>query len=90
MASSDHDSGNAHGGFQNGLCDGGFGQNECPGWDSPEQCVEGCLQMMWDEGPGTFFGGHGHYINMTNADYSRVACGVHDGNNGTWSVQNFE
>ena len=90
MAERDHDNNDAHNGFQSGMCNGGYAQNECPSWGSIEQCVEGCLQMMWDEGPGSFFGGHGHYLNMTNSAYSRVACGFFDGSNGTWSVQNFQ
>lgn len=89
MAEDDHDSGQAHGASSAGLCDWGFGQNECPSWGDTEQCIEGCIQMMWDEGPGSFFGGHGHYINMTSSDHKQVACGFFEGSNGAWSVQNF-
>lgn len=89
MAEHDHDANRAHGASGANMCDWGFGQNECPGWGDTEQCIEGCLQMMWDEGPGSFFGGSGHYINMTTSNHSQVACGFHEGNNGAWSVQNF-
>lgn len=89
MAESDHNSGQAHGATNQGLCEWGFAQNECPGWGDAQQCVEGCLQMMWDEGPGPFWAGHGHYINMTSSDYQHVACGIFVGDNGAWSVQNF-
>ena len=37
--------------------------------------IDGCLQAMWDEGPGKRFSKHGHYINMSNPSYERVACG---------------
>lgn len=65
------------------------GQNTCPNWPSEENVIAGCLQMMWDEGPGDFNQGHGHYINMTNTAYHKVACGFSSGPNGVWSNQNF-
>jgi hypothetical protein len=66
-------------------------QNECPGWPGPpEQMIAGCLQMMWDEGPGEDFSAHGHYLNMSNTGFTKVACGFHEGADGSvWSVQNF-
>jgi len=88
----------AHAGFSDGICEnGGNGQNECPGWGSEPQIIEGCLQMMYDEGPppseqcnGQCFQDHGHFINMTNENYSRVACGFYTTPGGdVWSVQNF-
>jgi len=87
----------AHAGFSDGICESGWGQNECPGWGSEEQVIEGCLQMMYDEGPppsepcqGSCFQEHGHFINMTNTDYGRVACGFFETATGeVWSVQNF-
>lgn len=78
-----------HSGFSDGICDGGRGQNECPGWGSVEQVISGCLQQMWDEGPGEPFSEHGHYINMTNPSHSMVACGFADSDSGLWAVQNF-
>lgn len=82
----------AHAGFSDGICAaGGWAQNECPGWNSVEHVVSGCLQAMWDEGPGPWGPEHGHYINMTNSDYSMVACGFYDtGSDGVWGVQNFQ
>ena len=86
-AKSDAQSGQAHGAF--GDC-GEFAQNECPGWDSVNQVVSDCLQDMWDEGPGEDFNAHGHYINMSSTEYSRVACGFYTTSDGkVWSVQNF-
>lgn len=88
----------AHAGFSDGICDnGGNAQNECPGWGSETQIIEGCLQMMYDEGPppseqcnGQCFQDHGHFINMTNENYSQVACGFYTTPGGeVWSVQNF-
>ena len=80
-----------HAGFNARICKPqGFAQNECPGWPSAERVVEGCLQAMWDEGPGKRFSKHGHYINMSSVAYEQVACGFARGPNGeVWSVQNF-
>lgn len=82
----------AHSGFRDNICSPrGYGQNECPGWNSPEHIISGCLQAMWDEGPGEPFVEHGHYINMTNPDHSMVACGFYETPSGdVWSVQNFQ
>jgi len=81
-----------HAGFRDGICAaGGWAQNECPGWRSTDQVIVGCLQAMWDEGPGPWGPDHGHYINMTNPDYSMVACGFHETGDGrVWAVQNFQ
>jgi hypothetical protein len=81
----------AHSGFRNEICSpSGWAQNECPGWSSTEHVITGCLQSMWDEGPGEPYSEHGHYINMTNPSYSMVACGFYETPDGRfWSVQNF-
>jgi len=81
-----------HAGFSDDICSPrGWAQNECPGWGSTEQVITGCLQAMWDEGPGEPYQEHGHYINMTNPSYTMVACGFHETPNGSlWSVQNFQ
>lgn len=80
-----------HDGFRDGICEnGGFGQNECPGWGSIDQTISGCLQAMWDEGPGEDFQMHGHYLNMTNSRFSEVACGFYTTSDGrVWAVHNF-
>jgi hypothetical protein len=76
-----------HGAF--GQC-GENAQNECPGWGSLPETIQGCLQGMWDEGPGEDFSRHGHYINMSSTNYSRVACGFHTTEGGeVWAIQNF-
>lgn len=82
----------AHAGFRDDICSPrGSAQNECPGWGSTQQIVSGCLQAMWDEGPGEPYSEHGHYINMTNPEYTRVACGFYETGDGRfWSVQNFQ
>lgn len=78
----------AHGAF--GMC-GESAQNECPGWPGePASMITGCLEVMWNEGPGDDFQKHGHYINMSNPNYSKVACGFAPGMGGIWSVQNFQ
>lgn len=88
-AESDSGSGQPHGAF--GTC-GESAQNECPGWGGPPATmIPDCLALMWAEGPGDDFGAHGHYINMSNPDYTSVSCGFHvlaDGS--VWAVQNFK
>lgn len=81
-----------HSGFGDRICsNGGRAQNECPGWRSTSQVISGCLQAMWDEGPGEPFSAHGHYINMSNTSYSQVACGFYTTSGGQlWAVQNFQ
>jgi hypothetical protein len=68
----------------------GMAQNECPAWPSTEGVIGGCLQAMWDEGPGKRFSKHGHYANMSSQEYDQVACGFARTKAGKlWSVQNF-
>lgn len=88
QAKSDSESGAAHGAF--GKCTE-RAQNECPGWAGPpETLLDGCLKMMWAEGPGTDFNTHGHYINMSSKTYTKVACGFYQTPGGKWwSVQDF-
>ena len=91
MAQYDASKTGAHAGFVAGICNGGSAQNECPNWPSPSAIVSSCLQQMWDEGPGASFQEHGHYINMSSTQYSRVACGFYTTSSGKiWSVQNFQ
>lgn len=85
QSSADQNGGGPHGNF--GMCDENA-QNTCPNWGSEEQVINGCLQSMWDEGPGEPFSEHGHYLNMSSMNFTRVACGFsYDG--GVWSNQNF-
>lgn len=80
-----------HAGFNDRVCKpAGLAQNECPAWPSKRGVVDGCLQAMWDEGPGRRFSKHGHYLNMSSRRYEAVACGFHETADGrVWSVQNF-
>src|SRR5256885_12298437 len=58
QAESDSQTGTAHGAF--GRC-AEWAQNECPGWPGPAATMTtGCLQAMWNEGPGEDFEAHGH------------------------------
>ncbi len=84
----DSASGTPHSAF--GQC-GEWAQNECPGWPGPpEQMIEGCLAVMWAEGPGEPYSQHGHYINMANPGYTKVACGFAVLPNGrVWALQDF-
>jgi hypothetical protein len=87
QASSDGASSTAHGAF--GQCRE-HAQNECPGWPgAPTDVIDGCLAMMFAEGPGTG-PSHGHYVNMTDTRYRGVACGIVALPNGKlWVVQDF-
>lgn len=87
QAASDSQTGQAHGKF--GACKEAA-QNECPGWGSVGDTIQDCLQSMWDEGPGEPYSEHGHYINMSSSDYTKVACGFHETADGkVWAIQNF-
>ncbi len=88
-AKSDSESGMAHGAF--GQCSESA-QNECPGWPGPpEDLIVNCLELMWAEGPGEPYSEHGHYINMSNPGYTKVACGFYETPDGSWwAVQNFQ
>jgi len=74
----------AHAGFVAGICSPeGNAQDECPGYSSETQVVSLCIQQMFDEGPpptadctGDCYQMHGHYINMTNTRYTKIACGI--------------
>ena len=89
-AKSDSESGKAHGAL--GTCKE-MAQDECPGWpgDDIDQSIKDCLKMMWAEGPGDDFSAHGHYLNMSNKDYTSAACGFYVTPDGKlWAVQNFK
>lgn len=89
QAKSDAATDSAHGAF--GECMEAA-QNECPGWPGkPEDMIGGCLQMMWDEGPGQDFNQHGHYLNMSSTQFTAVACGFFITAAGdVWAIQNFK
>jgi hypothetical protein len=94
QAQTDFTSNTAHSAF--GHCKESA-QNECPGWNGPNMLIVAnnilisCMQMMWDEGPGTPYSAHGHYINMTNTAYSRIACGFYYDRTAKtmWAAQDF-
>jgi hypothetical protein len=89
QAKSDSESGKAHGAF--GQCTE-LAQDECPGWGSIASITSGksCLDQMWAEGPGTDYATHGHYINMSNPKYTKVACGYYTTPTGkVWAVQDL-
>jgi uncharacterized protein YkwD len=88
----DYTQNTAHAGFEAKVCTPqGNAENECPSWGSTTQVVSGCMQQMFDEGPGQPYSAHGHYINMTNTSYKMVACGFYKSPDaGLWSVQNFQ
>ncbi len=91
QAQYDYEQDDAHAGFSDRICEpGGSAQNECPGYGPSFGIVDFCLQQMWDEGPGEPFSVHGHYINMSNPDFTKVACGHYTTPGGdVWAVQNF-
>ncbi len=74
---------------ESGKC-GLMAQNECPNWPGPAaSMVSGCLQSMFDEGPGTPYSAHGHFINMTNRDYHSMTCGFYEQGGKVWLIENF-
>ena len=87
QSAADQNGGGAHGNF--GDC-GEWAQNTCPNWGSADDIINGCLQGMWDEGPGEPFSAHGHYINMSSLEYTKVACGFAGPTGMVWSNQNFQ
>lgn len=88
QAQADSESGIPHSAF--GQC-AESAQNECPDWPIDTAYINSdCLQAMWDEGPGEPFSAHGHYLNMSNPDYTEVACGFYATPGGTmWATQDF-
>jgi uncharacterized protein YkwD len=73
-----------------GAC-GEMAQNECPDWPDKDSIASGCMEQMWNEGPGKDFARHGHYLNMTNPKYTKVSIGFYTTREGkVWSVQNFK
>jgi len=97
----DSEQNSAHAGFKAGICSSGNAQDECPDWSrtTAESVIDGCLQMMFDEGPpptssctGQCYEDHGHYINMTGTKYKNgVACGFYTTASGSiWAAQNFQ
>jgi hypothetical protein len=89
QALSDAQANMAHSAF--GAC-GEFAQNECPDWPGPPLAmIPPCFQLMWAEGPGSDFQTHGHYINMSSTQYTKVACGFTVLQSGdVWAVQDFQ
>jgi Cysteine-rich secretory protein family len=86
QAGTDAGVGTAHSAF--GRC-GESAQNECLGYPSVSYIPTACLQAMWNEGPGDF-ATHGHYVNMTNTRYTKVAVGFHVTDSGSvWAVMDF-
>jgi hypothetical protein len=87
----------AHAGFLANLCQPrASAQNECPGWGGAKEVVSGCIRQMFTEGPpptadctGDCYTQHGHFINMTNTRYTKLACGIFSNQSETWSAQNF-
>jgi len=97
MAEYDAGQNSAHAGAIAKICQPGGSQNECPGYSSNSQVIGLCMQQMWDEGPpptasctGACYEQYGHFINMTDPDVKKVACGFFTTSSGkVWAVQNF-
>jgi hypothetical protein len=87
QAKKDSETGEAHSAFDDCLDQvdwKGAGQNECPGYDSVEDALGGCLDAMWAEGPGG-----GHYDNMVGKS-THTACGFYTTPGGeVWMIQDF-
>lgn len=91
QAQYDYEHDEAHAGISARICEpSNASQNECPDYNPNFDIVNFCLQQMWDEGPGEPYIAHGHYINMSDPNITKVACGLYITPEGNfWSVQNF-
>jgi hypothetical protein len=89
QAQADYTAQTAHSAF--GKCSE-FAQDECPDWPGPPASINtGCLAAMWQEGPPPA-GMDNHWLNMSNAQYTRVACGFYlepGGSGKMWTTQDF-
>jgi hypothetical protein len=66
-------------------------QNTCPGWADMDAVLQGWVQAMWGEGPGDVPEEHGHYMDMSSTQYSRVACGFYQMPHGEiWASQDSQ
>ncbi len=71
-------------------------QNTCPGWmwdesiGGQEGAMRRCIESMWNEGPGTDYSKHGHYINMTNKSYKKLGCGFSVKEGSIWINMDFK
>jgi len=71
-----------------------FAQDECPGYGGPPSAIVGfmtgsCLDQMWAEGPPPM-GQDNHWLNMSNSQYTKVACGFYQTPAGNWwATQDF-
>jgi hypothetical protein len=67
-----------------------FAQDECPDWPGPPSSImTHCLAQMWAEGPPPA-GQDNHWLNMSNAKYTKVACGFYQTPSGSWwATQDF-
>jgi hypothetical protein len=73
-----------------------FAENECPHWDVNGQghgdmsmLVAACIAAFYAEGPGTDYATHGHYINMMNASYTTLGCGLYQSGTAVTIVQDY-
>jgi hypothetical protein len=87
QAKADYQANMAHSAFGN--CHE-FAQDECPGWPGPPSSIDTkCLAQMWAEGPPPA-GQDNHWLNMSNAKYTKVACGFYQTPSGSWwATQDF-
>ncbi len=63
-------------------------QNTCPSWPSIDDINTGCIQAMWDQGPGDFQT-HGDFLNLSSTAFTKVACGYDEIEGDVWSNLNF-
>lgn len=73
-----------------------FAENECPGhsgWHLPpggdmNALVGECVKAFYDEGPGSDYNTHGHYINMMG-NYAKLGCGIYQSGTDVTIVQDY-
>ena len=70
-----------------------FAENECPGFSGWHLAPGGdlnalvgmCIAAFYNEGPGTDYNTHGHYINMMG-NYATLGCGIFSATNGDVTI----
>ncbi len=72
-----------------------FAENECPHWSLAHEgagdmdtLVTACITAFYNEGPGSDYAKHGHYINMMG-NYQTMGLGIHLSGDDATLVEDF-
>lgn len=89
-----------HASSNKGMCGGNYWQNSLPNWANLQTVVSSGVAAFWNEGPppagdpckypSKCYFDHGHYLNMTEKDLTKVAVGIYQNPQGrVWLNLNF-